>query len=292
MINFQRKEMRQKLLTELIEHIEKGENPSLIDSTLLQTREQYLVETTEYLLAYKDFLDKKFPAALTHLEEAIKLDPTLVLAHILKGSVLIHMGEFEKAIQSINYSIENLMLMNYAVFFLNKGVAFDRLGRNDEAISCFLRAIEDNSKDEKSYRNCLIVMAKKKDWFNFLSLSENIREVFKENITFINDTISQLLETARIISKEGNPGIAEKFLEEAEKQLDVAVKTKPEDIGILYNLACFYARRNKEPEAIETLKKAFENMESDEIKKKYREWANIDMDLANIRENPQFKEIV
>jgi tetratricopeptide (TPR) repeat protein len=135
-------------------------------------------------------------------------------------------------------------------------------------------------------------MAKKKDWLNYLSLSQNIREVFKENVKFINETISVLMNTAEIIPKEENLEISEKFLEEAGKQLDLAITKKPENAYILYNLACFNSRTNKIPEAIEALNKSIEKMESEEIKKRYREWACIDKDLANIRENPQFKEIV
>jgi tetratricopeptide (TPR) repeat protein len=226
------------------------------------------------------------------VEAALKLNPTLTYAHVLKGNILIDMKEFEKAIESLDYSIQNLMLINYAIFFCNKGVAFDRMNRTDEAIFCFLRAIEDDIKDENSYRNCLICMAKKKDWLNYLSLSQNIREVFKENVKFINETISVLMNTAEIIPKEENLEISEKFLEEAGKQLDLAITKEPENAYILYNLACFNSRTNKIPEAIEALNKSIEKMESEEIKKRYREWACIDKDLANIRENPQFKEIV
>lgn len=291
MIDLKRSNLRINLINDFLSGIEKR-NESAIDFVLQQAKEQYLLEVTEYLLAYKDHNDKKYLASLTHIEAAIKLDPTFALAHILKGSVYISMGEYQKAIESIDYSIQNLMLINYSSFFGNKGVAFDRMGRLDEAISCFLRAIEDNNTDPHNYKNCIVVMTKKKDWLNILSLSEKAREIIKENIPFINDTVAQLLGLARIISEEGNTGMSDKFLEEARKQLDLAITKEPNNASVLYNLACFYSRTNRVPEAIETLKKSIEAMESDSIKIQYRQWALADMDFVNIREYDQFKEIV
>jgi len=291
MIDFKRRELRFKLIEEGIAGAEKADL-SRINFALQHSHEQYLLETAKYILAYKEYKNNDFPAALSHLEEAIKLDPTFMAAHLLKGSVLIHKGELDEAIRSIDYSIQNLQLMHYSVFYGNKGVALDRMGRFDEAISCFLRGIEDDTNYDKNYINCLLTFCKKGDWFNALSLSEQIREVFKENPEILNWTTTQLLNLAERTLKEGNPGISEKFVEEAGKQLDLAVMKEPENASILYNLACVYSRRNKTNEAIETLKKAIEKMDSDDKKKMYREMAYKDVDFANIRVNPLFKEIV
>ena len=292
MIDFKRRELRLKLLDEAVAGAADIADSSRINSALQQSQEQYLLETTKYILAYKAFVNKDFRAALALLEEAIKLDATFIAAHLLKGSVLIHMGDPEEAIRIIDYSIQNLNLTSYVAFYGNKGVALERMGRYDEAISCYLRAIEDDAAYERTYGNLLLALCKKGDWLNALSVSGQIREVFKEEPEFLNWIATQLLKSAEQTSKEGNPAISEKFVEETGKQLDLALTKEPENGAILYNLACFYSRMNQAPEAIETLKKSIETMDSDEKKKAYRDMASKDVDFANIRENPLFKEIV
>jgi tetratricopeptide (TPR) repeat protein len=290
MIDLNRKNLRAKLIQEGLESAHKR-NAALLEATLREAREQYLLEVAEYIQANKEYIDKNFPAALQHLENAIKLEPHFVDAHILKGNVYIEMKDYESAIRSIDYSIQNLLLMNHAVFYNNKGVVFARLGRLDEAIFCHLRAIEDDENYELAYTNCLILVSKKNAWLDLIALSRRIREKFRDKPNVLDMTAVVLLNQAETALKAGDPSIFKELVEESGKQLEIAVALAPSDSGILYNLACFYSRSDRRPEAIETLKKVFEGTTADE-KKKFQLLARSDLDFANIREEPFFKKLV
>ena len=74
--------------------------------------------------------------------------------------------------------------------------------------------------------------------------------------------------------------------EEAVRHLETAVALRPNDGNTIYNAACTYGLLGRKPEALDTFKKAvgagYRNME----------WAKRDSDLACIREDPEFIQLV
>jgi tetratricopeptide (TPR) repeat protein len=291
MIDFKRGDLRSKILGEGARAVQEGDS-SRVDAAVAKATEQYLLELAEYIRAYKEFYDKNFPAALQHLEEVLRLDPTFPQAHLLKGTVLIEMKKYEEAIKSADYSLQNLFLISHAPFYTNKGVALDRLGRLDEAMFCYLQAIEIDENYRLAYKNLLLIAAKKGASLDLLIISGKIREKFSENPEFLNWTAVALLNLAELALREGNPEVSEKSVQEAGKQLELAIARDPENDSILYNLACFYSRSGRRSEAIETLKKSFEKAPSGDIKMGLLQTARNDVDFANIREDPLFKELL
>ena len=70
------------------------------------------------------------------------------------------------------------------------------------------------------------------------------------------------------------------------RELDVAVALRPNDSNILYNAACVYAKIGRTTEALDMLDKSqacgFGNVD----------WWTRDPDLASLRDEPKFAEIL
>lgn len=127
------------------------------------------------------------------------------------------------------------------------------------------------------------------------------------------DELKLLYERARLLHKKGrleearrlyqdtlrlDPGyvealnnlgviyIHEKDLPAARNCLEKAVKLDPGHADIYYNLACLHAIRGEAARSLAYLKKAAN------LNPEVRGWAQTDGDLINLRDLPQFKEIV
>lgn len=77
-------------------------------------------------------------------------------------------------------------------------------------------------------------------------------------------------------------GEAEPALKYAERSLAI----DPEDPMLLYNVACTYASLGRIDQAISCLERAVEKGFG------HREWIDNDPDLAPLRDNPRYKDIV
>lgn len=291
MIDFNRRDLRSKILEEGVRGA-RDRDPSRVDAALRKASEQYLLETAEYILANKELVNRNFAVSLQHLENAMRLDPNFPQAHLLKVNVLIEMGNYEEAIKSVDYSLQNLTLVSYAPFYSNKGVALGRLKRFEEAMFCYLRAIEDDGNYALAYQNFLIVAASKKAWSDVLEMSAGIRGKFSEKPELLDWTAINLLTQTELSLQQGNREISEKLLQEAGKLLELAIGRNPENHSILYNLACYYSRSGRRSEAVETLKKAFEKAAPDDVKSGLKRMARDDVDFGNIREDPLFNQLL
>jgi predicted Zn-dependent protease len=77
-----------------------------------------------------------------------------------------------------------------------------------------------------------------------------------------------------------------KELEEAKKEAAKALELNPNDSLMQYNAACFYSTMGEKQRAIETLKKAIASgWEA-------YDWLKNDPDFDNIRNEPEFIEIL
>jgi Flp pilus assembly protein TadD len=77
-------------------------------------------------------------------------------------------------------------------------------------------------------------------------------------------------------------GQRDQALERARRALAI----DPEDAGVLYNVACFYAVAGSSEEALDHLDKAIQNGFG------HREWLENDSDLDSIRDEPRFQTLL
>ncbi len=83
------------------------------------------------------------------------MDPNYSLAWNNKGFILYEMGKYEEAIQAYDKAIE--IDPNYLLVWNNKGIALEKLGRYDEAAECYNKAKELESN---------FILTKKSGMFN------------------------------------------------------------------------------------------------------------------------------
>jgi tetratricopeptide (TPR) repeat protein len=81
----------------------------------------------------------EFASALSDCAEAIRLDPHLVPAMLIRGGVLIRAEKFDEALHEFDRAIQ--ANPRYARAYNDRGVAYSKLGRLDEAIQDFSKAI-------------------------------------------------------------------------------------------------------------------------------------------------------
>jgi serine/threonine protein kinase/Tfp pilus assembly protein PilF len=73
--------------------------------------------------------------------------------------------------------------------------------------------------------------------------------------------------------------------DEAVRETNFAIVLRPNEANVLYNAACVFSLLGKRPEALETLRKAWEAGYTD------AEWARRDPDLALLHDDPEFERL-
>ena len=74
-------------------------------------------------------------------------------------------------------------------------------------------------------------------------------------------------------------------VDDALREINLAISFRPDDASVLYNAACTYCLVEKKPEALSVLRKAHEAGFRDS------DWARRDPDLALIHGEPEFDEL-
>jgi non-specific serine/threonine protein kinase len=74
-------------------------------------------------------------------------------------------------------------------------------------------------------------------------------------------------------------------VEDAQRELDLAMALRPDDTMILYNCACTLCEMDKTEEAMVALKKAWEAGYKNPV------WTRQDPDLAKLHGNPEFEQL-
>ena len=74
-------------------------------------------------------------------------------------------------------------------------------------------------------------------------------------------------------------------VDEALREVNLAVGFRPDDASVLYNAACAYCLLKKKPEALATLAKARDAGFRD------ADWARRDPDLALLHGDPEFERL-
>ena len=91
---------------------------------------------------------------------------------------------------------------------------------------------------------------------------------------------------AVIQNNAGNVYLFRKNYEKAKHYFDKALKNNPNNCDVIYNCACIEAIKKNNEKALELLAEAIE------ADQKYKIWAKTDRFLYNIKEIPEFKELI
>jgi len=83
----------------------------------------------------------------------------------------------------------------------------------------------------------------------------------------------------------GAPALREKRYEDAKASLLEGLEHHPDNLGLVYDLACVEALMGDREAALGHLEQAFENP-------RFREWARQDSDLESLRDHPRFSRLM
>ncbi len=215
--------------------------------------------------------------ALAASEEALRLDPALAEAHVSRANVLSMLGRAGEAERDFQRALElNPALAGGRYFYARH---LQGAGRLREAAEMYEGAARSDPEDYPSL--CLLVSV-----LAGLGELERARATARRAVEAVERRLSREPDDARALYMGGGVYI---FLGERERGLErvgQALELYPTEFTTLYNAACSYCLAGERDRALDVLDRAIANGRGS------REWIEHDPDLAPLRGDPRFREIV
>lgn len=221
----------------------------------------------------EDWLAKAIDSGL----KAIMYDSTLAEAYAALGLAYYNKGSIDEALVSTKKAIE--LDPNNFVGYWMLGRIYHTTDRDREAVDLFQKALELNPEFHTAYGDLFIIyerLGEKTKW----------DAVLRTALQFYPKYLSQHPDDARAHIYYALTLTRAKQPDAARAEADKAVELSPDDPLMMYNTACFYARRGDLTAAVDSLEKAvaagFENFD----------WIKRDTDLDNIRNAARYLKLM
>jgi TolB-like protein len=218
---------------------------------------------------------------LAACERALKLNPELPEALGARGRLYYadrRTGDnLQKAIEYSRMAIERKPDCEGAYWTLGQGLfVADRWAEGGPLVE---RAIEASGDDYNVYVPFVNILER-------LGEAEKARELRRRQNAVMEQHVERVPEDVRArILLAGNYAFFGQAAD-AMSQLQIAVTLRPKDPNIHYNAACVYGILGRKAEALAMLRKSKENGFA------YMDWAARDPDLASLRDDPEFLELI
>ncbi len=200
-----------------LEERQPGElRASLSNPEILELRRRKIEETVDIVCGLAWYKQKDYQGAINIFKEFRAPDAEVFSYH---GAALVFLGRFDEALKQFDKAIE--INPQDALAWGNKGVALDELGRYEEAITCYDKAIEINSKYAEA-------------WYNKgVALGHLGR--YEEAITYFDKAIEIDPRFAWAWGNKGNALADSGKYEDAIKCYDKALEINPQNAEAWYN---------------------------------------------------------
>jgi serine/threonine protein kinase/Flp pilus assembly protein TadD len=179
----------------------------------------------------------------------------------------------DEAVRMVEKAIERKRDCEGAYYLLCR--ALFSAGRYQEVINVMETALEVSGEDYNVYVpvvNSLGALGKK----------DAHRNLLLRRIAALENHLKQVPEDARARVLMATDYAEFDRVEDALRELNMAITLRANEASILYNAACTYAILKRKREALETIKKAWEAGFKDSV------WARRDPDLALLHDDPEF----
>jgi non-specific serine/threonine protein kinase len=209
-------------------------------------------------------------------EKALALRPDLPEVQIAQGWVLYAAGQYDDVIRMARLAIERKRDCEGAYYLL--GRALFAAGRYQDVANMVEDALEASGEDYNIYIpivNCLGALGKQ----------DALLYVSQRRTTALENHLQQVPEDARARILLANCYALVDRVDDALREANLAVTLRPNEATVLYNAACTFCELKMKPEALETLKKAWDNGFKDAV------WARRDPDLAVLHGDPEFERL-
>jgi non-specific serine/threonine protein kinase len=209
--------------------------------------------------------------------KALMYDPSLSEAYSALGLVYLYKKSHKEALESSQKAVE-LNPGNHTAYWI-LGRAYVTTDRNQEAIEMFMKVIELNPDFYAAYGDVILCYdrAGEKD-----KVSEWVRasiEMFPRYLSLHPDDARAHMFFALALVRGGQ-------IETAKEKAVRAIELSPNDPLMYYNAACFYSNVGDTSLALQSLKNAVTSGYG------FYEWIKRDPDLDNIRNEPEYIEIM
>jgi len=212
--------------------------------------------------------------ARTASGHAVNLRWDLPDVQVSQAWVLYATDLHDEAVRMVRKAIERKRDCEGAFYLLCR--ALFSAGRFQEVVDIMETALEASGEDYNVYvpiANSLGALGKREAYLNLL----------QRRMSALENHLKQVPEDARARILLGSDYAEIGRVEDALKELNLAMTLRANEASILYNASCLYAMLKRKPEAIDALKKAWEQGFRDVSH------ARRDPDLAILHGDPQFE---
>ncbi len=236
-----------------------------------------LAEAFAIRYAYFERKDEWLEKALELSLKAIMYDSTLSEAYAALALAYFYKSSFDEAITAVNKSLE-LDPNNFFGYWI-LGRIFFTTDRNSEAVEPFKKVLELNPEFYTVYGDLRMI-------YEHLNEKQKHDELIQTALEFFPRYLNKIPEDSRAHMFYAQQLLLGGKTKEAKEEINTALDLNPDDNVMQYNAACLYSRMSEKQKAIEVLNKiiaaGFANFE----------WIKRDPDLENIRNEPEYIELM
>lgn len=192
----------------------------------------------EFETARQQFLSGDLPKALKTIDTSVSLAPTVTKSQVLRGRILLEMGEYEDALNAFATAIE--LDPGHIEANFHRGVAFERISRWEEALTQYQKA----AKLDPTESRFVVAQA---EMLLELRRRDDSRALLESALERFPNSAAVRHSLASVALLDGSPDLAARLLREARL-------LAPEDTGVLEDLARAEMSNGRYAEAEEALR--------------------------------------
>jgi serine/threonine protein kinase/Flp pilus assembly protein TadD len=209
--------------------------------------------------------------------KAIMYDPSLSEAYAALSLVYFYKASYDEALTAVQKAL-NLDPNNFFGYWILARI-YHTTGRDQEAIEPLKNVLKLNPNFYVAYSDMRMVYESMND-------TEKFNEINTEGVKFFPKYLENNPDDSRARILYANFLLITGDVEKAKSEVTTALTLNPNDNVMMYNAACVYARINEKKLAIDTLKTiilaGYEDFD----------WMRKDPDFENIKNNPEFLELI
>jgi serine/threonine protein kinase/Flp pilus assembly protein TadD len=209
-------------------------------------------------------------------QKATALSPDLPEVQVGEAWIQCADGRYEEAVRTVRQAIERKRDCEGAYYLLVR--ALFASGRYQEVASIADVALESSGEDYNAYVPVMNSLAA-------LGKDDALKNIRQRLIAALENHLKKIPEDARARILLGGHYAEINRIDDAVRETNLAITLRPNEAVVLYNAACNYCLLKRKPEAMDTLRKAWEAGFKDPG------WARRDPDLGLLHGDPEFERL-
>jgi serine/threonine protein kinase/Flp pilus assembly protein TadD len=208
--------------------------------------------------------------------KAVALRWDLPEVQVSQAWVLYAAGLHDEAVRMVKKAIERKRDCEGAYYLLCR--ALFAAGRYKEVVDVSEAAIQSSGEDYNPYVPILNALGAMGNEEGHVSMARRAVDVLANHLKQVPEDARARVLLGAYCARLGR-------VEDALRELNLAITLRANEASILYNAACAYCRLERKPEALDTLRKAWEAGFQDAV------WARRDPELGLLHGDPEFERL-